>query len=55
MTISKRQFEEIKTKIREFEHHIVQYLADNPDVPESVFHLNMMLFPCTMNTNGGNI
>lgn len=54
MTISKRQFGEIRAKIREFQTHIVQYIADNPDVPESVFQLNLMLFPCTMKANGGS-
>lgn len=53
MTISRKQLSEIKSKIREFENTIVQYLADNPDVPETVFQMNTMLFPCTSVPNGG--
>lgn len=53
MTISKKQLREIKAKIREFENSIVQYITDNPDIPESVFQMNMALFPCTTTSNGG--
>lgn len=53
MTISKKQFREIKRKIHEFKNNIVQYIADNPDIPETVFQLNLMLFPFTTNGNGG--
>lgn len=53
MTISKKQFKEIQAKIREFENNIVQYLADNPDVPETVFQMNLMLFPFTASASRG--
>jgi uncharacterized protein (TIGR02147 family) len=55
MTISKKQLHEIKTKIREFENAIVQYLADNPDIPETVFQMNTILFPCTATPKGETI
>ena len=44
MALSKKQFQEIRRKVRDFEDHILKYLTDNPDVPNSVFQCNIQLF-----------
>lgn len=45
MAISERQFKDIQTKLRETEDWITQYLANSADTPETVYHLNILLFP----------
>lgn len=53
MAISQRQFNEIKSKVQEFENSVMQYLRDNPDVPDQVYHLGMNLLPITNTGSGG--
>lgn len=52
MAVSKKQFYEVRRRIVEFEDSILRYLTDNPDVPESVFQMNIQLFK-TVNGNNG--
>jgi uncharacterized protein (TIGR02147 family) len=47
MALSKRQFKEIQTKIRELGDWVTNYLTNNPDTPETVFQMSMLLFPAT--------
>lgn len=52
MAVSKKQFLEIKEKIKDFTQSIGQYLVNNPDVPDDVYQLHMNFFPITNNKNG---
>jgi uncharacterized protein (TIGR02147 family) len=47
MAISEKQFRDIRAKLREVEDWVTHYLANSPDTPETVFHLNMLLFPAS--------
>lgn len=53
LTISQKQFNEIRDKMREFENSIINYVEHNPDVPETVCQLNLTFFPFTVANNGG--
>lgn len=57
MALSKKQFDEIKSRVHDFEDSIIRYLADNPETPEAVYQINVQLFPVTgvpsANGNGG--
>lgn len=52
MALSKKQFKEIQSKIRELGDWVTNYLTNNPDTPETVFQMSMLLFPAT--NGGGN-
>jgi uncharacterized protein (TIGR02147 family) len=45
MAVSRRQFDEIKSMLRDFRESVANYLMNNPDVPADVFQLNLQLFP----------
>lgn len=47
MPMSTKQFYEVKKMIREFEDTVIRFLNEHPETPESVFHLNTMLFSLT--------
>lgn len=44
MAVSERQFKDLKKMIHEFEDSVQRYLMNNPDVPKTVFQLNVQLF-----------
>lgn len=50
MAVSERQRREIKRMIQDFEDAVQRYLQNNPDVPKTVFQLNVQLF-----TVGGDV
>lgn len=60
LAVSEKQFAEMKRMIHDFENAILSYMNDNPDMPESVFQLNVQFFPITglenknTNKNGGH-
>lgn len=45
MSVSKKQFKEIKQRVQDFRDAILKYLTDNPEMPETVFQMNVQLFP----------
>jgi uncharacterized protein (TIGR02147 family) len=45
MAVSAKQFDEIKRRIREFEDQIANYLNNEPQIPDTVCQLNMLLYP----------
>lgn len=47
MAVSKKQFKELKKMVHDFHESVQRYMSQNPDVPESVFQLNVQLFPLT--------
>jgi uncharacterized protein (TIGR02147 family) len=49
MAVSRKQFEEIRAKIRDFQEQITTYLVNNIDVPETVMHLQLAMFPVSVN------
>lgn len=53
MAVSKKQFKEVQSKIREFNDTIMNYLETNTDVPETVMQLHTLFFPLTSSSNGG--
>jgi uncharacterized protein (TIGR02147 family) len=46
-SLSKKQFDNIKIRIREFEQEIMQYVTENPKLGEAVYQMNIHLFPLT--------
>lgn len=47
IAVSDRQYKEIRRRVREFEDSVLRYVADQQEVPESVFQLNFQLFSVT--------
>lgn len=44
MAVSKKQYKEIVTMIRDFQNEIIKYIETHSDIPESVVQLNVQLF-----------
>lgn len=52
LAVSEKQFKELKRMIQEFHESVQIYMAKNPDVPKTVFQLNVQMFPLTANDEG---
>jgi uncharacterized protein (TIGR02147 family) len=52
LAVSEKQFKELKRMIQEFHQSVQIYMAKNPDVPKTVYQLNVQMFPLTSDDEG---